>query len=162
VTRTTRRMARPAELRGAVDRFATGVVVVAAGRGRPRWVTAAAFNSLSLDPPLLLWCVAQRTVADLALEVDCACGLSVLASGQERLVHCSNADAETAWEHGEILGAPLVAGAAAAFEVVVVRRVLHGDHELFVGEVAGFSYVAGRTGLARYSGAVALPALAGG
>jgi flavin reductase (DIM6/NTAB) family NADH-FMN oxidoreductase RutF len=124
-------------------------------------VIAAAFNSLSLDPPLLLWCVARQSLADLGLEVDRACGLSVLASGQEGLVHRSSADAETAWEHGEVLGAPLVAGAAAAFEVVVVRRVQHGDHVLFVGEVAGFSYVAGRTGLARYSGEVALPAPAG-
>ena len=51
------------ELRDAFGTFATGVTVVTAVRpdGEPVGVTANSFTSLSLDPPLVLWCLSNRS-----------------------------------------------------------------------------------------------------
>lgn len=139
-------------LRKALARFATGVVVVS-GRGpgfAPRSVLATAFNSVSLDPPLLLWCV--PAAAGEWLDVDRAYGLSVLSAQQARLGSLDSLEHEAlAWDYGDMLGVPLLRGSAAWFEVVAARRMPHGDHDLFIGEVAALGYESSAAGLLRYS-----------
>lgn len=145
-----------ADLRRALASFASGVVVVAsrADGGVPRSVVASAFNSVSLEPPILLWCVPQG--AGDWLGVDRAYGLSVLASRHASLAALESLQSEPlAWEYGELLGAPLLADAVASFEVVAARCIPHGDHRLYLGQVAGFGYSTRESGLLRYSGAVA-------
>jgi flavin reductase (DIM6/NTAB) family NADH-FMN oxidoreductase RutF len=146
-----------AALRNALARFASGAVVVSARAegGVPRSVLASAFNSVSLAPAIVLWCVPAES-ADW-ITVDRAYGLSVLSGFQAPMLDggllCSKALA--AWEYGEMLGAPILRDAAAWFEVVPARRIPHGDHALFLAEVAGFGYEPARSGLLRYSGEVA-------
>ena len=58
--RTVRRVAiELADLRGVLGQFATGVTVLTAGGENGHGMTANAFTSLSLDPPLVLCCVAR-------------------------------------------------------------------------------------------------------
>lgn len=144
------------DLPRALARFATGVVVVAdLGKlGTPRCVVASAFNSVSLDPALLLWCVPQEEGHWLG--VDRAYGLSVLSEAQSSIVDTTTLHREPqAWEYGDHLGAPILRDAAAWFEVVAARRIPHGDHDLYLAEVAGLGYAKELTGLLRYSGRVA-------
>lgn len=143
------------DLRRALERFATGVVVVATRgeAGAPRAAVASAFNSVSLEPPLLLWCVPAATAA--WMPVDRAYGLSVLSAEQAALADLRCLEAEPlAWEFGDLLGAPRLRDAAAWFEVVAARRIEHGDHNLYLAEVAGLGYVKDGIGLLRYSGEV--------
>lgn len=143
-------------LEQALGRFAAGVVVVAdpGTLGTPRCVVASAFNSLSLDPALLLWCV-PRTQGHW-LGIDRAYGLSVLSERQTAIVDTDALQREPqAWEYGDHLGAPILRDAAAWFEVVAVRRIPHGDHDLYLAEVAGHGYAKELCGLLRYSGRVA-------
>ncbi len=147
--------ASAAGLRRALERFAAGVVVVATRgeAGAPRAALASAFNSVSLEPPLLMWCVPATTAA--WMPVDRAYGLSVLSAEQAAIADLRGLEAEPlAWEFGDLLGAPRLRDAAAWFEVVAARRIAHGDHELYLAEVAGLGYAMGGTGLLRYSGKV--------
>jgi flavin reductase (DIM6/NTAB) family NADH-FMN oxidoreductase RutF len=140
------------ELRQALARFAAGVVVVAARAdgGVPRSVVASAFNSVSLEPPIVLWCVPSAHGG--WLQADRAYGLSVLSSRQASLAQLEDLQREPlAWEYGELLGAPLLRNAAAWFEVVAARRLPHGDHQLYLGEVAFAGYERSAAGLLRYS-----------
>lgn len=144
------------DLQRALARFACGVVVVAsrADGGVPRSVLASAFNSVSLEPPILLWCLPASAAS--WLDVNRAYGLSVLSSQQASLAALEGLQKEPlAWEYGELLGAPLLRDAVAWFEVVAARRIPHGDHALYLGEVAGVGYSRSETGLLRYSGEVA-------
>lgn len=144
------------DLQRALASLAAGVVVIAsrADGGVPRSVVASAFNSVSLEPPILLWCVPEK--AGGWLGVDRAYGLSVLSSHQASLGSLESLQSEPlAWEYGELLGAPILADAVAWFEVVAARCIPHGDHRLYLAQVAGFGYSARHTGLLRYSGEVA-------
>lgn len=144
-----------AGLRRALERFAAGVVVVATRgeAGAPRAALASAFNSVSLDPPLLLWCVPTATAT--WMPIDRAYGLSVLSAEQAALADLRCLEAEPlAWEFSDLLGAPRLRDAAAWFEVVAVRRIAHGDHDLYLAQVAGLGYAKDGTGLLRYSGNV--------
>lgn len=144
-------------VRRALARFACGVVVVASRspRGAPHCVIASAFNSVSLDPPLLFWCV--PAAAESRLDLDRAYGLSVLSERQAVLLEAGSLHGEPlAWDCGDMLGAPVLRDAAASFEVVAVRRIPHGDHDLYLAQVAGVGYSSAQNGLLRYSGAVAI------
>ena len=75
------------EFRKALGTFATGITVVTTmdKAGEPVGVTASSFNSVSLDPPLVLWSLAKKS---LSREAFCSSGhfaIHVLADTQEDL-----------------------------------------------------------------------------
>jgi flavin reductase (DIM6/NTAB) family NADH-FMN oxidoreductase RutF len=124
-----------------LSQFATGVTVVLTrdAAGAPAGLTVNAFTSVSLHPPLVLVCVAQRSDAHDPLAQRGIFGVSVLAASQE------DVSRRFAWrgpekfegfvlEHGET-GALLVPGAVAQLECAVVAAHPAGDHTIFVGEV---------------------------
>ena len=130
------------DLRHAFGQFATGVTVVTArsGDGRPVGVTANSFSSLSLEPPLVLWCLA-RDAASRPVFHDCThFGVNVLASGQHhlsRLFATSGADkfgGEAEVRDGPS-GVPLLEGVLARFVCRNVRQIDAGDHVIVIGEV---------------------------
>lgn len=144
--------------------FACGLVVVGrpAENGQVLSVMASSFNSVSLSPRLVMWCVwkGDGTVAPLAVGVSC--GLSVLAADHRGLwPQCRQAGAahEFKWQRGDTLDVPLVDGAAACFEVSVTLHIDQGDHDLYVGEVASFAYSASCGGLLSYLDRVRVPCL---
>lgn len=133
--------ADPRTLRDALGCFATGITVVTAiaADGRPIGLTANSFTSVSLDPPLLLVCIANGAGSAPALREAEVFGLNVLQIGQQPVSQRFAGKGEdrfsnTEWMRGET-GAPLLAGSLGAFECR--RHAIHegGDHFILLGEV---------------------------
>jgi len=135
--------------RSCLGAFATGVTIVAtrAPEGDAVGLTVNSFNSLSLDPPLVLWSL--RRVARNANLFRAAghFSVSVLAVGQLALARhfaVSAPDRFAGVAHHEGLGGcPLVDAAIAWFECETVSVQELGDHLLFVGRVLRCARVPG-------------------
>lgn len=128
-------------LRQALGRFATGVTIITCrdAGGQPVGLTANSFNSLSLDPPLVLWSLRVESPSEPAFQGAGHFAVNVLAQGQielSRRFASSETDKFAAghWQAGEG-GAPVLAGCAAVFECETVSRQRLGDHILFIGRV---------------------------
>lgn len=131
----------PAHMRRCLSRFATGVTIVATrgADGRHIGLTATSFNSLSLDPPLILWSLAQTATSLEIFKGQRFFSVSVLAVDQVDIarrfaVRMADRFQDVAIHEG-LDGIALVDGAVAWFECERRTQVLHGDHWLFVGEV---------------------------
>ncbi|WP_243095095.1 flavin reductase family protein [Thermus thalpophilus] len=137
----------PRLFRQTLGRFATGVTVVSVRTGEGvHGMTANAFLSVSLDPPLVLVSVDRRArTHGLLLEAG-RYGVSVLAEGQRDLSdHFAGrgvGEAQPVWR--EVLGVPLLEGALAHVVARVVEAHPAGDHTLFIGEVEHLGYGEGR------------------
>ena len=128
-------------LRNALGRFTTGVTIVTCCDAQGQFVglTANSFNSLSVDPPLVLWSLRSVSPSVAAFEGAPRFAVNVLAEAQVDLSRrfASKAEdrfAEGAWALGEH-GAPVLAGSAAVFECELVSQQVAGDHRLFIGRV---------------------------
>lgn len=128
-------------LRNALGRFTTGVTIVTCCDAQGQFVglTANSFNSLSVDPPLVLWSLRSVSPSVAAFEAAPRFAVNVLAEAQVDLSRrfASKAEdrfAEGAWALGEH-GAPVLAGSAAVFECELVSQQVAGDHRLFIGRV---------------------------
>ena len=128
-------------LRDALGCFATGVTVVTCldGERHPVGLTANSFTSLSLDPPLLLVCVAKAAASLDALSNAPHFAVNVLQTGQEPesitfSTRTEDRFGRTRWALGEH-GVPLLEGSLSVFECA--RSAVHdgGDHIILVGEV---------------------------
>lgn len=129
------------EYRNALGRFATGVSVVTTRfDDRIHGMTANAFVSVSLNPPLILLSVDNRSHMHQILPATRCYGVSVLAEGQESL---SDHFAGRSIDGLKInfidrRDMPLVEGAVAYFVVHVTDIHPAGDHTLYIGGVAHF------------------------
>ncbi|MFF9347139.1 flavin reductase family protein [Streptomyces sp. NPDC014734] len=131
-------------LRRAFGSFPTGVTVVTVGGDVPRGMTANSFTSVSLDPPLVLVCVAEEARMRSSLAAAPVFAVSVLGADQEHVARhfadrsrppgAGQFDAVD-WFPGPVTGAPVLAGAAAHFECRAWRTYDGGDHILHVGRV---------------------------
>lgn len=131
----------PQELRRCLGSFVTGVTVITAldGDGHPVGMTANSFNSVSLDPPLIVWSLRlnSRSFADYAKARRFV--VNILAEDQ---IEVSNRFAKWApdrfdgveWTPGAE-GVPLLAGCAAHLECRAEASYPGGDHMLFLGRV---------------------------
>lgn len=131
----------PRTLRDALGCFATGVTVVTtrAADGTPAGLTANSFTSVSLDPPLLLVCLANTASSLPAfLEAD-HFAVNVLHIGQQLISARFAGKAEDRFAQTDTdvwdSGVPIVRHALAAFECS--REAVHeaGDHKILVGRV---------------------------
>jgi flavin reductase (DIM6/NTAB) family NADH-FMN oxidoreductase RutF len=130
------------DLRHALGQFATGVTVITArgADGRPVGVTANSFSSLSLEPPLVLWCLA-RDATSLPVFQECThFGVNVLSSSQHHLSRLfATAGADKFGGEAEVRdgpsGVPLLEGVLAHFVCRNVRQIDAGDHVIVIGEV---------------------------
>lgn len=138
-------MLGPEDFRRVLSCFASGVTVVTTwdAEGRPTGLTASAFTSVSLDPPLVLVCVAQAAQSYPALQASGHFAVNILGAEQEavsrRFASVVLADpAEKfdgiAYKPGA-LGLPIIADALAAVECATVHTYAGGDHTIFVGRV---------------------------
>ena len=106
---------------------------------RPQGLTASAFTSVSLDPPLVLVCVDHKAQSYPALR-ECKCfAINILATEQQDV---SRRFATTGFDKFESipfrwssLGLPLLDGALAQLECTTVNKHPAGDHTIFVGLV---------------------------
>jgi flavin reductase (DIM6/NTAB) family NADH-FMN oxidoreductase RutF len=133
------------QLRNALGRFTTGVTIITCVDGAGAFVglTANSFNSLSLDPPLVLWSLREPSLSLEAFLSAPRFAVNVLAEAQVDLSRrfasvTENRFAEGAWALGEH-GAPVLAGCAAVFECSTVSQQVIGDHRLFIGHVLACS-----------------------
>ncbi|CAA7617732.1 flavin reductase family protein [Magnetospirillum sp. UT-4] len=128
--------------RKALGCFATGVTVVTAIHPETKalaGVTVSAFSSLSLQPPLVLFCLGHQTSSLDAFVKAGRFAVNILAESQRDL---SNRFASRAadkwngvqWEAWDS-GAPILAGCIANLECSVVTTHQGGDHIIFVGHV---------------------------
>jgi flavin reductase (DIM6/NTAB) family NADH-FMN oxidoreductase RutF len=132
----------PAEFRRILGHWGTGVAVVTTrrGDGQPWGLTANAFASVSLEPPLVLVCVDLTSDTHGDLRTAGAFAVSVLAADQERLAR-RFADTQergkfqgVAWRE-EATGAPILEDAVAWVDCRVWAEYPAGDHTIFVGQV---------------------------
>ncbi len=129
------------QLRNVFGTFTTGVTIVTtrAADGKAHGVTANSFSSVSLDPPLVLWCQALTSRSHAAFNNCDHFVVNILADDQ---IHVSNQFAKShdekfvGIEHQDGLGgAPVISGSAAHLECVKVASYPAGDHVVFVGRV---------------------------
>ncbi len=127
--------------RDALGCFATGVTVVTAicPDGSPIGLTANSFTSVSLDPPLLLVCIANNAGSAPYLRDAGRFAVNVLQIGQQPTSNRFAGKGEdrfgvTPWEVGEY-GTPVLTGSLSSFECS--RDAVHdgGDHFILVGRV---------------------------
>ena len=131
----------PREYRNTLGRFATGVTIITAlENGKPHGMTANAFVSVSLDPPLVLVSLDNRSQMHRILSAAEMYGVSVLAEDQRALSdHFSGRRVEGVQiRFVSRAGAILVEGAIACFVVRVKDVHAAGDHTLYVGTVEYF------------------------
>lgn len=133
------------DFRHALGRFATGVTVVTVQSDLgPMGITANSFASVSLDPPLVLWCIQKgSTTYQLWLETrDFA--ISVLNENQEALCRRFAVRGEHAVRHpGEFTssaaGNPVIEDAVAVFDCVTEAIHNAGDHSIIVARVTDYA-----------------------
>ncbi len=132
-------------LRRALGTFATGVTIVTAraANGTPVGFTANSFTSVSLEPPLLLVCLAHTAASYGVFKATESFAVNVLEAGQEEMAKrfaSRGADkfAGCAWTAGK-MGAPLIDGSLSRFDCAMHQRVVAGDHDVLMGRVLGFS-----------------------
>ncbi len=129
------------ELRRIFGSFATGVTVITGIHpdGRPVGVTANSFTSVSLNPPLVLFCLANSSTSLGAFQVTAPFAVSVLnASQTDRALHFSRSnpnkiEADAGWRAAP--HPPVIPGALARLECAVVRIEQAGDHQVVYGAV---------------------------
>jgi (E)-2-((N-methylformamido)methylene)succinate hydrolase len=129
------------DFRRACGRFATGIAIAGAldPHGVPHGLTINSFTSVSLDPPLILICIAHSAASREIFSNAASFALSLLREDaqavSERFARQTHHRFEgLAWQPGKN-GAPLVSGALAEIECVVRRRIEAGDHDILLGEV---------------------------
>lgn len=130
--------------RRALGAFATGVAVVTtrAADGKPVGMTISSFNSVSLNPPLVLWSVARSALSLPAFQQASHWVVHVLSGQQESLSTRFSRAGEDKFAGLEIDnglgGAPLLRDCAARFQCRTAFTYDGGDHEILVGEVLSF------------------------
>jgi len=151
----------PQAFRAALGTFTTGVTIITTQSedGSPVGITANSFNSVSLNPPLVLWSLSKQ-----------ARSLPVFTSGKHWNVHVLSTEQETLSgrfaTQGEdkfseiqldngVSEAPLLQDCTARFQCRTAFQYEGGDHVIFVGEVLAFDH-SDRAPLAFQSGQYAL------
>ena len=133
------------DLRATLGRFPTGVTIVTAlaQDGRPTGVTISSFNSVSLDPPLILWSLSQHSPKLDDFRHAERYAINVLSAGQRAL---SDRFASRMGDrfadvpvHSGLGGTPLIDGCCAWFECTQEAQHPGGDHLVFVGRVERFA-----------------------
>jgi flavin reductase (DIM6/NTAB) family NADH-FMN oxidoreductase RutF len=148
----------PPEFRAALGMFATGVTIVTAraANGRLVGLTANSFNSVSLNPPLVLWSLSHAAASMAVFSSGSHYAINILAADQQELARrfaTKDADRWAGVQFAEGAGgAPLLAGAAATFECFNRSRYDEGDHVIFVGEVEHCTHRAGASPLLFHGG----------
>lgn len=134
----------PVALRRAFGTFVTGVTVVTThdADGNPRGMTANSFTSVSLDPPLVLVCIAKSASSYSAFEKSGAFAVNIL---HEKQVDISTVFASKSANKFETVsfepihtGAPVLTDSLSWFDCSTHERVDAGDHIVLIGQVRAF------------------------
>ncbi|MEM1086866.1 MAG: flavin reductase family protein [Pseudomonadota bacterium] len=145
-------------LRKTLSQFVTGVTIVTTRcrNGEPAGITANSFNSVSLDPPLILWSIGRDSRSLSTFENADYFAVHVLS---EKQIDLSSRFASVGGDKFEGLDttsglghAPLLTDCAACLECSVFKRVPAGDHIIYIGKVERLDFDHERSPLAYYQG----------
>ena len=136
-------------LKDAFGRFSTGIGVAACKAGDNGYsvITINSFTSVSLDPPLVLWCIDQGASVYPDFMAADSYAISILSAEQkimsERFArydpkHLAGDEIEL-WE----TGSPLLKDRIAGFDCKISMRHKAGDHDILIGEVVRFDSASG-------------------
>lgn len=152
----------PASFRQAAGQFPGGIVVVATSAGHA--MTVSAFTSVSLQPPLVLFCAEKIARFHAPVVAAGSWGVSILAEGAEKTARWLATRGRpldgqldgVAHHPGPVTGAPLLDGALSTLECRTTAVHDGGDHSIIVGQVVAVSDQGGppsRGPLVHYAGA---------
>ncbi len=135
----------PEALRSAMGLFLTGVTIVTARneRGEPYGLTVNSFNSVSLNPPLVLWSLDLRNDKLNLFRNAGGFNVNIMRADQEELIRLfARADTErfssTEWHWG-VAGQPVLQNTLLNLECRAWAEYPGGDHTIFVGEVVNIN-----------------------
>ena len=134
----------PKDFRRTLGMFGTGVTIVTtrAENGEPVGITANSFNSVSLEPPMVLWSLAKNARSLPVFQSAQTWNVHILSNEQEALSNRFARAGEDKFsglpldsEEGQ---APLLQECSARFQCKTAFQYDGGDHIIFVGEVTGY------------------------
>lgn len=129
------------EFKAAVGKYPTGVTIVSTNYQNALYgFTANSFTSVSLNPPLVLFCLDKKARSFLAFYNSDSFGISILAYNQSdisRHFSSSKKDKFIGIDYvlGDICNVPLINGAVCWLECTTYSKIECGDHFIFAGEV---------------------------
>jgi flavin reductase (DIM6/NTAB) family NADH-FMN oxidoreductase RutF len=138
------------DFRKTLGQFATGVTIVTTrdASGRPMGLTVNAFASVSLEPPLVLVCIDDRSETHGGFEASGVFGVSVLSEEQEGWSRRFAMPGQEKFAPADLMlgetGVALVPDALAHIECRVSATLPGGDHTIYVGEVLRLHVAPGR------------------
>ncbi len=145
-------------LRDAMGCFASGITVLTtqAENGVPVGLTVNSFSSVSLDPPLVLVCLAKRANSLPAFLSHPAFAINVLHMGQQPVSNLfakkgEDRFAQTKWETWD-QDVPIISDSLASFECLRVNVVEQGDHIILIGQVTKARFEPRKDPLLYFSG----------
>ncbi|MFY8105583.1 MAG: flavin reductase family protein [Elstera sp.] len=133
------------DFRNALGNFATGIAIVTTrdADGRPVGCTINSFASVSLEPPLVSFCLDRKAGVLAAFQTHSHFALHFLAANQEDLSRrFAKAGEDRFGDLQPIVGlgdVPVLPGCLAHFECSVFNRIDAGDHVLILGQVQKLS-----------------------
>jgi len=134
------------DFRSTLGAFATGVTVITTqGTDHPYGMTANAFSSVSLDPPLILVCIKKESEGNEVIQRNGVFAVNILGIEHEPISRFfasrhrprgQEAFSEIPHRSG-VTGCPILEGAAGHLDCRLVASHEAGDHVIFIGEVVG-------------------------
>ncbi len=135
-----------AELRSAFSTFMTGVTIVTSvdDQQQPIGFTANSFTSVSLTPPLILYCVDKSSMHLKHYTEGKRFAINILSEQQQDLAITFSRSVEArfanvAWSLSD-LGSPIIEGNSAFFDCEISQVIEAGDHYIVIGKVVNFAY----------------------
>jgi flavin reductase (DIM6/NTAB) family NADH-FMN oxidoreductase RutF/DNA-binding MarR family transcriptional regulator len=134
------------DFRGALGHFPTGVTVITAldEKGQPIGCTASSFNSVSMDPALVLWSVDKSAFSAAIFEKAEYFAVNILSENQVAISNRFAGRGEDKFKDvsytSGLGGAPLFEGCGAQFECKTWNVYEGGDHLIIIGEVEKYTH----------------------
>src|SRR6266404_10007171 len=146
--------------RQVMGQFSTGVSVVTTRSDEGlAGLTVNSFTSVSLDPPLVLFCVDLRSIVLPFFRASGTFSVNILTGEQEALSRCFATSSQERYEyfchasyHTATTGSPILDGALAFIDARVVAEYPGGDHVIFLGQVVAMG-IGGQVAFADETGA---------
>ncbi len=152
----------PREFRDTVGCFATGITVITTvdESGGPVGFTANSFTSLSLDPPLVLFCLDRKVTSFTAFAAKRPFAVNILSSAQTEVSQLFATSGPEKWAGVEFeaweTGSPILRGCLANLEGTIESVHEGGDHVIVIGRVVAINRAEAAPGaLLYYNGSYA-------
>lgn len=135
--------------KNVLSQFATGVTVITTRLENEKYlgITASSFNSVSLNPPLVLWSLSDTASSLPIFSVNSHYVINILSAEQKKLAEQFATKSKDRFADIEFTlsanGIPILSGAAAWMECRNRSRYPEGDHVIFVGEVEHCEFTPG-------------------